>query len=337
VKRYILRRILIAPIILLGMTLLTFSISRFVPTDPVVAFLGTKASGNQEAYEAYVHKYGLDKSPPEQYLIYLGNLLHGDFGNSITSQRPVLDDLLQFFPETFELTIVSLVVALMLGIPLGVLAAARRGGVIDQLIKAFTMIGLSTPSFFAGIVALQVFYLALGWAAGPGRLDFLLNDPPRVTGMVIVDSLLARQWDTALSAIHHIALPAMILGTLGAAFFARVTRQTMIDAMEADFVRTARGKGLMPATVLFRHTFRFAILPTISLAGLYFGDLFSGAIVTETITGWPGVGRFMYQAAVKLDFPAVMGGTLVIGCGYLIINLVVDVLYSRADPRIVLA
>jgi len=318
------------------MTLLTFSISRFVPTDPVVAFLGTKASGNEEAYQAYVKKYGLDKSPPEQYVIYLSNLAHGDLGNSITSQRPVVNDLAQFFPETLELTVAALFVALFLGIPLGVLGAARRGGFIDQVIKTFTMIGLSTPSFFAGLVALQVFYLALGWSAGPGKLDFLIEDPPRVTGMVIVDSVISGRWDAAISGLHHIALPAGILGILGAAFFARVTRQTMLDAMEADFVRTARGKGLLPATILFRHTFRFAILPTISLAGLYFGDLFSGAIVTETITGWPGVGRFMYQAAVKLDFPAVMGGTLVIGTAYLVVNLVVDVLYARADPRIVL-
>ena len=152
--------------------------------------------------------------------------------------------------------------------------------------------------------------------------------------MVIVDSLISGRWDAFFSALHHIALPAGILGVLGAAFFARVTRQTMLEAMDADFVRTARGKGLLPPTILIRHTFRFAILPTISLAGLYFGDLFSGAIVTETITGWPGVGRFMYQAAVKLDFPAVMGGTLVIGLGYLVINLAVDLLYARADPRI---
>jgi peptide/nickel transport system permease protein len=222
--RYIARRIALVPVILVGMTLLTFSISRFVPTDPVVAFLGTKGSANQASYDAYVQKYGLDKPAPEQYLIYLTNLLHGDLGNSITSQRPVLDDLVEFFPETFELTIAAMLIALGLGIPLGVLAAATRGSIVDSTIKAFTMIGISTPSFFAGLVALQVFYLALGLAAGPGKLDFLINDPPRVTGMVIVDSALAGQWDAFFSALHHIALPAGILGVLGASFFARVTR-----------------------------------------------------------------------------------------------------------------
>ena len=336
-KRFILRRLVLVPFILFGMTVLTFSVSRFVPTDPVVAFLGARGSGNQAAYDNYRQKYGLDKSIPEQYLRYIGALLQGDFGESTSSHRPVTDELLQFFPATLELTIVALLIALLLGIPLGIFAAATRGSPPEQVVKGFTMLGISSPTFVVALIGLQVFYLALGWAAGSGKLDLLITTPPKVTGMVSVDSLLAGRLDAFVSVLHHMALPAGVLGVLGAAYFSRVVRSTMIEALDGEFIRTARGKGLASRIILFRHAFRYALIPTVSLAGLYFGDLFAGAITVETITGWPGVGRYMYNAAVKLDFPAVMGGTLVIGLAYIVTNLVVDLLYARIDPRVRLA
>ena len=336
-KRFLLRRLLLVPLILFGMTVLTFSVTRFVPTDPVVAFLGSRGSNNQEAYDNYRRKYGLDKSIPEQYLRYVGAVLQGDFGESTSSHRPVTDELLQFFPATLELTIVSLLIALLLGIPIGIFGAATRGRVVEQIVKGFTMLGISSPTFVVALIGLQVFYLGLGWAAGSGKIDLLVTTPPKVTGMISVDSLLAGNVNAFLSVMHHMALPAGVLGVLGAAYFSRVVRSTMIEALDGEFIRTARGKGLASRIILFRHAFRYALIPTVSLAGLYFGDLFAGAITVETITGWPGVGRYMYNAAVKLDFPAVMGGTLVIGVAYIITNLVVDLLYARIDPRVRLA
>ena len=336
-KRFLLRRLLLVPFILFGMTVLTFSVARFVPTDPVVAFLGSRGSSNQAAYDNYRQKYGLDRSIPEQYLRYVSALVQGDFGESTSSHRPVTEELRQFFPATLELAVVSMLVALLIGIPIGIFAAARRGTFIEQIVKGFTMIGISSPTFVVALIGLQVFYLGLGWAAGSGKLDLLITAPPKVTGMVTVDSLLAGDLNAFVSAMHHIALPAAVLGVLGAAYFSRVVRSTMIEALDGEFIRTARGKGLASRIILFRHAFRYALIPTVSLAGLYFGDLFAGAITVETITGWPGVGRYMYNAAVKLDFPAVMGGTLVIGVAYIIINLVVDLLYARMDPRVRLA
>ena len=333
-RRFVLRRLLLVPIILFGMTVLTFSVTRFVPTDPVVAFLGSRGSTNQAAYDNYRAKYGLDKTIPEQYLIYASRLVQGDFGESTSSRRPVTEEIAQFFPATLELTIVSLLVALLLGIPIGIFGAAARGSIAEQVVKGFTMIGISSPTFVVALISLQVFYLALGWAAGSGKLDLLIESPPKVTGMVTVDSLLAGDFTAFTSALHHMALPAGVLGVLGAAYFSRVVRSTMIEALDGEFIRTARGKGLASRIILLRHAFRYALIPTLSLAGLYFGDLFAGAITVETITGWPGVGRYMYNAAVKLDFPAVMGGTLVIGVTYIITNLVVDVLYARVDPRV---
>lgn len=335
--RYIGRRLLLVPLILFGMTLITFGVTRFVPTDPVVAFLGNRGADNLAAYQNYFQKYGLDRSIPEQYLLYVGNLLQGDLGQSTSSQRPVVDELAQFFPATIELAIVALLIAIALGVPLGILAAARRGRPADRAVKGFSLLGISSPAFVVALIAMQVFYLQLGWSAGPGRIGLFVDRPPTITGMMTLDSLLTLNWEAFWSAAHHIALPAIILGILNAAYFSRIVRATMLDALDADYLRTARGKGLAGRVILFRHAFRNAVIPTISLVGLAFGDLFAGAITVETITGWPGVGKYMYNAAVKLDFPAVMGGTLVIGLAYILINLVVDLLYARADPRIRLA
>jgi peptide/nickel transport system permease protein len=332
--RYVFRRLLLVPIILAGMTLITFSVTRFVPTDPVVAFLGNRGADNLVAYQNYYQKYGLDKSIPEQYLLYVGNLLQGDLGQSTSSRRPVIDELAQFFPATIELAIIALLIAIIVGVPLGIFAAARRGRPEESVVKGFSLLGISSPGFVVALIAMQVFYLQLGVAAGPGRIGLFVDRPPTITGMVTLDSLLTLNWDALGSSLHHIALPAMVLGLLNAAYFSRIVRSTMLDALDADFLRTARGKGLASRIVLFRHAFRYAVIPTISLVGLAFGDLFAGAITVETITGWPGVGKYMYNAAVKLDFPAVMGGTLLIGFAYIVINLIVDLLYARADPRI---
>ncbi|MEV4620152.1 ABC transporter permease [Asanoa sp. NPDC049573] len=328
------RRLVTLPFLLLGMTLLMFLISRFLPADPAVAFLGNNGADNQQAVDAFNAKYGLDKPLYEQYWIYLDRLLHGDLGTSISTGRPVSSELASAFPATIELAGAALLLSLLLGIPFGILAAARRRSVLDRLTGGVSMLGVSMPPFVLALVALQVLYLQLGWVAGPGRLDPFLDPPPTVTGLMTIDALLAGQPAVAGDVLHHLLLPALVLGLIHGAYFARVVRSTMIDTLGSDFVRTARGKGLAGPVIVVGHAFRVALVPTLSLIGLTFGELFAGAITVETITGWPGVGRYMYNAATKLDFPAVMAGTLVIGAAYVVVNLVVDILYGVADPRV---
>jgi peptide/nickel transport system permease protein len=328
------RRLLTLPPLLLGMTVLMFLISRFLPADPAVAFLGNNGADNQQAVDAFNDKYGLDRPLVEQYVIYMERLFHGDLGTSISTGRPVSSELADAFPATLELAGAALVLSLVLGVPFGILAAARRWTLTDRLTGGVSLLGVSMPPFVLALLALQVLYLQLGWVAGPGRLDPFLDPPPTVTGLMTIDAVLAGQPAVALDVLHHLLLPAIVLGFIHGAYFARVVRSTMVDALHSDFVRTARGKGLAGRIILGRHAFRFALIPTLSLVGLTFGELFAGAITVETITGWPGVGRYMYNATTKLDFPAVMAGTLVIGFAYVIVNLVVDLLYTVADPRV---
>ncbi len=272
-RRYIVRRLLLVPLLLLGMTILTFSITHFVPTDPVVAALGPHGALNNVAYDNYKRKIGLDKPVPEQFVLYVNQLLHGDLGTSNATQDSVATDLGEFFPATVELALTALMIALLIGIPVGIVAAATRGSPLEQLIKAFALIGVSSPAFIVAFIADQIFYLKLGWAVGPGALGILVTPPPRITGMVTLDALLTGNMVAFTSSLQHLALPAIVLGLLGAAYFSRVVRQTMTEALESEAIRTARGKGLTAKTVFFRHAFRLSLTPTLSVTGLYAGEL----------------------------------------------------------------
>jgi peptide/nickel transport system permease protein len=333
-RRYIVRRLLLLPLLLLGMTFVTFTITHVVPTDPVVAALGPHAALNPVAYNNEKRKLGLDEPVPVQYVRYIDQLVHGDLGTSNATEDSVATDLGNFFPATVELALAALIIALLIGIPTGIVAAAVRGSPFEHVIKGFALIGVSSPAFVLAFLAYQFFYLKLGWAGGPGAVGILVTPPPRITGMVTLDALLTGNMTAFTSSLQHLALPAIVLGLLGAAYFSRVVRQTMIEALESEAIRTAHGKGMTAKVVFFRHAFRLSLTPTLSVTGLYAGELFAGAITVEAITGWPGVGQYLYNAAVKLDFPAVMGGTLVIGIAYVAINLIVDVLYTRVDPRV---
>jgi peptide/nickel transport system permease protein len=333
-KRYVIRRLLLLPVILIGMTILTFAVSHFVPTDPVVAALGAKGSTNDVAYANYKKKFGLDDPLPVQYYKYVDAVVHGDLGTSTSTQDPVTDDLREFFPATVELAIAALLIAMIIGIPTGIFAAATRGSPAEGVVKGFAMVGISSPAFVVGFIAYQVFYVRLGWVGGSGSLGVLTQPPHRVTGMITIDAIIGGNYDAFTDSLRHLVLPACILGFVGAAYFSRVVRQTMIDALDSEAIRTARGKGMGATVVLFRHAFRLGLTTTLSYTGLYIGELFAGAITVEAITGWPGIGQYMYNAAVKLDFPAVMGGTLLIGVVYIIVNLIVDLLYARFDPRV---
>ncbi|HEY3232483.1 MAG TPA: ABC transporter permease, partial [Roseiflexaceae bacterium] len=311
---------------------ITFALSQLVPVDPVASALGQNARNEQ--IEAYRKELGLDRPPVLQYFSYVGRVLHGDFGKSIRTRRPVADDLRDFFPATIELSIAAMIVAIILGVALGIVAAIRRNSLIDGVARAFALIGGSLPIFFVGLLVLALFYSRLRWLPGPGRLDAVLTPPPRVTGMFTVDSLLAGDWALFKNSLYHLILPAVTLGYFSTAVLLRMTRSSMLEVLLQDYVRTAQAKGLRDRVVIFRHALKNAMIPVLTTIGVIFGSLLSGAVLTETIFAWPGIGRYATTSAVSLDFPAVMGVTLVAAVVYPIVNMLVDIGYHTLDPRV---
>lgn len=332
--RYIVRRLLLAIPMLLGITLALFVIYNLVQVDPLVMIVGERAMDRPEIVEAAVRKWGLDRPLWEQYLTYVVNIVRGDFGDSFLTRRPVLDDLRLFLPATVELAISSLLFATLLGIPLGILAGIRVGSWLDKGVWFTSLINASLPPFWTGLIFLTVFYYFLGIAPGPGRLDPRMTDPARVTGLYTVDSLLAGDWAAFQSALHHLMLPTLILGGFTLALVMRITRAAIIDEMRRDYIRTARGKGLRERQVIIRHALRNVLIPLVTILGLAFAGLLSGAVMTETVFDWPGLGQYLVKAAVNLDYPAIQGGTLLIALVYVVINTIVDLLYGLLDPRV---
>ena len=336
---FVLRRLALAPVVLLGMTFITFFVSQLIPIDPAAAYLGGRGAIHTEEAEQQIiaalnARWGWDKPILERYWIYLTNLLRGDMGDSSNTSRAVSTDLVNVVPPTIELVLAAMFVALVIGIPLGVFAASRRGGPWDEAFKVVSTLAISVPVFWLAIVGFTVLYGRLGWAAGPGQLDILTRPPPDVTRMVIVDSILARRWDALVDTLHHLAFPALLLGSVIGFYFARVVRSEMVEALESDYVRTARGKGLHRSLVLYRHALRNAVIPVITLSGLAFGSLLTGVIVIEHVVGWPGLGQYAFRAAARLDLNAIAGVVLVVSLAYVMANLVVDLLYTVADPRV---
>ncbi|MFN8592759.1 MAG: ABC transporter permease [Thermomicrobiales bacterium] len=333
-QAYVARRVLLLLPLIGGITLLTFVVSHFVPSDPLAANLGDRALANPEIVAAYRRKWGLDRPLPEQYLRYLGGLVRGDFGDSLSSRRPVRDDLRQYLPATLELATTAMAISVIVGIPLGIVAAVHRGRFADQVVRVGTLLGASVPIFWLALLALILFYTRLGWAPAPGRLDPRLDPPPTVTGMYTVDALVAGEWRTLGNALWHLALPALTLAAYQLAYIVRVTRSSMVEAIGQDYVRTARAKGLRERAVTLRHAARNAMIPTVIYLGLGFGGLLAGTVITETIFSWPGLGRYAFRATKTLDFPAIMSVTTVIAVIYVTVNLVVDVIQVTIDPRV---
>ncbi len=331
---YALRRLLLLIPLLLGITLITFVVARAVPADPIVTNLGQAAQDNPAIVGAYRHRWGLDRPLPVQYLVYLGNLLHGDLGVSLSSQRPVAQDLRTYFPATLELASAAILLALLVGLPLGVFAASRRGRVGDHAARLLSLVGVSTPVFWLGLLALIVFYSRLHWAPGPGQLDASLNPPPTITGMVVVDSLLSGNWADFGNALAHLVLPATVLALYSIGIITRMTRSHMLEVLRQDYVRTARAKGIARRDIVWRHALRNALPPIVTLLGLAYGNLLSGSVLTENIFSWPGIGLYATQTATLLDFPAIMGVALVTASAYLVINLVVDLVVVALNPQI---
>lgn len=332
--RYILRRLALAVPLLFGITLIAFAISQFVPSDPVVANLGQSAMSDPATVAAFRREWGLDKPVHEQYLTYVGNLLQGDLGRSIKSRRPVLEDLRAYLPATIELATAATIIGTVVGVLFGVISAVRRNAGIDFFVRTVSLIGVSLPVFWLALVALQIFYARLGWFPGPGRLDVGMDPPPRVTGMITVDAILAGDWNTLWVGLSHLMLPALVLSTFTTGLVTRVTRSSMLEVLGMEYIRTAYAKGLQERLVVLRHALRNALIPVITVVGLSYGNLLAGTVLTETIFAWPGIGWYAYRASTSLDFPAIMGVSMVIALIFVIVNLIVDVLYFVLDPRL---
>jgi len=330
--RFILRRIAGLIFVLIGVSIITFALSQLVPIDPAASALGQNAREDQ--IQAYRKELGLDRPAVVQYFSYIGRVLQGDLGKSIRTRRPVADDLRDFLPATLELSLAAMIVALTLGISLGVVSAVRRNGLVDGLARAFALVGGSLPIFFVGLLMLALFYSRLRWLPGPGRLDAVLTPPPRVTGMYTVDSLLAGDWRLLKNSLYHLVLPAVTLGYFSTAVLLRMTRSSMLEVLGQDYVRTAQAKGLRDRAVILRHALKNAMIPVLTTIGIVFGSLLSGAVLTETIFGWPGLGRYATASVTSLDLPAVMGVTLVAAVVYPVANMLVDIGYHVLDPRI---
>ena len=313
---------------------MSFIIANAVPADPINANLPQNALNNPELVAAFRERWGLDKPPIEQYFTYLGNLFQGDLGVSIKTKNPILEDIQQFLPATIELATVSIVIGLTMGIGFGVISAVWRNTLIDYLVRVFALVGVSFPVFLLALIGLTVFHGQLGWVAGPGRLSFLMQDPPNVTGWFTIDSLLAGEWETFRDAVSHLILPSFILGSFVSGIIARITRSSLLEVLNEDYVRTARSKGLPETIVILKHGLSNALIPVVTIIGLLYGNLLAGAVLTESIFAWPGLGRYVFRASTSQDFPAIMGVSMLIALIYVGVNFLVDILYFFIDPRI---
>jgi len=319
-------------IVFLGVSIFTFFISHVIPGDPARMLVGPHAS--QEALETTRVQLGLDKPIIVQYEKYMVDLVHGDLGTSIRTQRPVASELAKCFPATLELTMVAMFFAVVFGIILGVAAAVNRNKWIDHVSRIFSLVGVSTPLFWSGVIALIVFYKLIPIFPASGRIDTFLSPPPHITGIYIIDGLIAGNFAVVISAIHHIILPSVCLAYVQLAIVARQVRSSMIDVLEQDYIRTAKACGIPRRTIIYKYALKNALLPTLTVTGLTIGELLGGAIITETIFAWPGMGKYVMDSISFLDFPSIMGFTLVVSFSYVLINIGVDILYSFLNPQI---
>ncbi|MBM4431009.1 MAG: ABC transporter permease [Chloroflexi bacterium] len=333
-QMYMLRRILLTVPLLLGLTILTFVIAQVVPVDPVLAMLGESAAADPEIVATFRRKWGFDQPLPVQYFTYVTRLLHGDLGVSVSTRRPVRDDLGRFFPATVELASTALLFSITLGLPLGIVGALKHNSWPDHVTRVVSVLGSCVPVFWLGLVLLFIFYAQLNWLPGPGRLDPRMAAPEGPTGLYTVDSLLTGNWPVFVSALRHLILPGIVLGGAWLGLTARMIRSSLLEVLHEGYITTARSKGLPERAVFCRHALPNALIPTVTVLGLTVGGLMAGAVLTETIFSWPGVGRYIVAAAQANDFSAIMGVTLIIGAIYIFVNLFVDILYHVLDPTI---
>jgi len=316
----------------IGITLLTFVLIRLVPGDPIEARAGERGI-SAERHAELVKAYGFDKPVIVQYGIYIAQVLKGDLGRSLVTQNPVTAEFAELFPATVELSLCAAIFALGLGLPAGMLAAVRRNSWLDQGVMGLSLTGYSMPIFWWGLLLIMLFSVELGWTPVSGRIDLLYYVEP-VTGFLLIDTLLSDQEGSFLSALQHLILPAIVLGTIPLAVIARMTRSAMLEILGEDYIRTARAKGLSSFRVIAVHALRNALIPIITVIGLQVSVLFTGAILTETIFSWPGVGKWLIEAVYRRDYPVLQGGVLLMGVVVMVVNLLVDLTYGYINPRI---
>ncbi|MFA1621975.1 ABC transporter permease [Rhizobium mongolense] len=324
--------VLILAITLLGLIAVTFVIGGVVPIDPVLAIVGDRAS--PAIYARVRQELGLDLPLIEQFWSYLKKVVTGDFGNSVLTTNPVMADIANAFPATFELATLGTLLGVLLGIPLGVLAAVRRGSFIDHLVRLVGLAGYSIPVFWLGLMSLFLFYAKLGWVGGPGRIDLTysyLYTP--VTNIVLLDTAIQGQWDAFHDAVSHIILPACLLGYYSLAYISRMTRSFMLNELAQEYVIAARVKGLSEIRVIWRHALRNAAVPMVTVVALSYANLLEGSVLTETVFAWPGLGQYITNSLQNADMNAVLGGTIVIGTVFVLLNLASDLLYRLLDSR----
>ncbi|PIS11610.1 MAG: dipeptide ABC transporter permease DppB [Bdellovibrio sp. CG10_big_fil_rev_8_21_14_0_10_47_8] len=327
-----LRKFLLVIPTLIGASLIAFALIRLVPGDPVLNLLGERG-GNPQVVAEMRAKLGIDKPLAEQYWIFLKNALHGDLGDSIVSNRPVAEEFWSRFPATLELAGVSLVWSILLGLPLGILAALRRNSALDYSVIGVSLIGYSMPIFWWGLILVIVFSVQLGWFPVSGRLSVFFEVPPK-TGFLLVDSLLSEEgWSAFVDAVKHLVLPSIVLGTIPLAVMARMTRSSLLEVLGEDYVRTAKAKGLSWFRVVYVHALRNALIPIVTVVGLMVGALLTGAVLTETIFSWPGIGRWLVKSVEARDYPVIQGGVLYLAFLIVMVNLIVDLTYLWIYPR----
>ena len=330
-RRYAIQRSLTVIPVLLGVSVLVFSFVHLIPGDPATAMLGEKAT--PERTEAVRKQLGLDRPIPAQYVLYMAKALRGDFGISIVRGDPVLPDILRRFPATVELATAAIVLALISGIPIGIVSAVRRRSFLDSLSRVGALMGVSMPIFWLGVMLAWVFGVELRWFPTGFRLNAGTTFRP-ITNFLIVDSILQGDWAMLGDALRHLVLPATALATIPLAVIARMTRASMLEVLSREYIRTAEAKGLRLTTVVLRHALRNALLPVLTVVGLQVGSLLAGAILTETIFSWPGIGRWVYESIGARDYTIVQGASLFIAVVVVAVNLLTDLLYAFVDPRI---
>lgn len=345
--RYIFRRLILLVPTLLGVTFVIFMFQRLIPGDPAVAMLGEHAA--QENVERIREQLGLNRPLfldvealregdiatffDSQYLRYLGRLVQGDLGTSIHRRIPVAETLALRFPATIELALLSMLVGIFVGVPVGIASAARRNTLLDSASMVGSLVGISMPIFWLGLMEIMLFAVILQLLPSGGRMGHTIDIDP-VTNLYLIDSIVSGNGEAIVDALKHLAMPVLALSTIPMAIIARMTRSSMLDVLQEDYIRTARAKGAREQVVLFKHALKNAFLPVITIIGLQTGNLLAGAVLTETIFAWPGIGRWVYDAILGRDYPIVQGGTLVIAIIFVFVNLLVDVSYAYLDPRI---
>jgi dipeptide transport system permease protein len=331
--RFLLRRLALTVPTFLALMFVTFMMIRLVPGDPIEVRRGERGISPERLAELR-HEMGLDQPVWKQFLDYVWGLLHGDFGVSIITKNPVLHEFFHLFPATVELSICALLFATLVGIPAGVIAASRRGGLYDQTLMGIALTGYSMPIFWWGLILILIMSNTLGLTPVSGRVDLVKYYYPQVTGLMLIDSLISGQKGAFLDALRHLILPTIVLGTVPLAIIARMTRSSMLEVLEEDYVRTARAKGLPPYRVIGIHALRNALIPVVTVIGLSVGSLLAGAVLTETIFSWPGVGKWLIESIGRRDYPALQGGIMLISSFVIVVNLIVDLTYGLINPRI---